>query len=94
MSPRPFRGCLKFYTIEMKHDQGRYIVKCSNKIRMFLLFVVTDKRQVCWLNSKLTMKYLIHVLHIYYHSIAVSFSLPDGLLYKVFYTRCTLMYIA
>ena len=89
-----FKDVLSFYIIEMKHDQGRYIVKCSDKIRMFLLFVVTDKRQVCWLNGKLTMKYLMHVLHIYYHSIAVLVSLPDGLLCKVFYTRYTPMYIA
>ena len=89
-----FEDVLSFYTIEMKHDQGRYIVKCSDKIRKFLLFVVTVKRQVCWLNGKLTIKYLMHVLQIYYHSIAVPLSLPDRLLCKVFYTRYTPMYTA
>ena len=52
-----FIDALSFHSVILKHDQGRHIAKCSEDEDV-PPFVITDKRQVCWLNGKLYSKFL------------------------------------
>ena len=59
-----FIAASSFHGVILKYDQGRHIAKCSED-EDIPPFVVTEKRQVCWLNGKLyiIIKYMcMHTL--------------------------------
>ena len=60
-----FIDALEFHGVILKYDQGRHIAKCSEDEDV-PPFVITDKRQVCWLNGKLYRKFLNYILYLHF----------------------------